>query len=70
MVSSLITESLSENTARPELKDFSSYFSQPDYDAFKIDEAVDGNSLMFTVMYFAHKHNWKTLLPQIKEQKF
>jgi len=59
MVSSLITECMSENTARPALRQFSEYFAQPDYDAYKIDEAVDGNSLMFTLMYVAQKNNWK-----------
>ena len=59
MVSSLITECMSENTARPALRQFSEYFAQPDYDSYKIDEAVDGNSLMFTLMYVAQKNNWK-----------
>lgn len=34
-----------------ELQNFNTYFVNKDYDAFLIDNALKGNSLMFTLLY-------------------
>jgi len=53
-----------------ELKVFNDYFIGADYDAFKIDTGVDGNSLNFTLMYIYNRQNWKASLSQINPQRF
>jgi len=78
---SIITDkmfSLSECCARsfsikgvsPELQNFSQYFTGADYDAFKIDKALKGNSMIFTLLYIYNKLNWKNALPKVSEEKF
>jgi len=41
-----------------------------DYDAFKIDQGVEGNSLTFTLMYIYNAQNWQTTLPKVSTDKF
>jgi hypothetical protein len=53
-----------------ELKNFNTYFSNPNYDAFLIDNALKGNSLLFTMMYIYYQMGWKAKLPQVNEEAF
>jgi hypothetical protein len=46
-----------------ELQDYNNYFVDKNYDAFLIDNALKGNSLMFTMMYIYNRLNWKTTIP-------
>ena len=53
-----------------ELQNFNTYFLDNNYDAFKIDNAVKSNCLLFTMLYCYHKQDWKNVLPEIPEEAF
>ena len=53
-----------------DLSGFTDYFKQEAYDAFKIDSAVNGNLLTFTLAYIYNKLNWKAELPLVNEERF
>lgn len=53
-----------------ELQDYNNYFVDKNYDAFLIDNALKGNSLMFTMMYIYNRLNWKTTIPQVPDEVF
>ena len=46
-------------TNSPEVQDFNNYFLKNDYDAFLIDGALKGNTLLFTLIYIFNKQNFK-----------
>lgn len=41
-----------------------------DYDAFLIDSALKGNSLMFTLYFVYATQQWRTMLPSIPVDTF
>jgi len=47
------------------MSSFNSYFASKDYDAFVIDNALKGNSLLFTLLYVYQKLNWKSNLVSV-----
>lgn len=53
-----------------ELKIFNQYFITNDYDAFKINDGVKDNALLFTLMYLFYKRNWKHQIECLDETKF
>ena len=69
---------LSEQCARGEdiktnceqLKNFNNYVINSDYNAFTIDAAVEGNSLLFVMLYTYYKCNWNLHLPNVSLTHF
>lgn len=52
------------------LDNFNTYFTLNAFDAFKIDKAVNGNLLYFTLMYNYHQYDWKNVVPGLDSNKF
>lgn len=50
-----------------ELKIFNQYFTTNDFNAFKINENVKDNALLFTMMYVFYKFDWKTHIECLDE---
>lgn len=55
------------DTKHENLIKFNEYYSQNAFDSILVDSQVDGNCLLFGLMYIYHKLNVKTNLPEIKE---
>lgn len=46
-----------------DFKQFNTYFLNSSFDSIKIDREVDGNMLLFSMVYSYHKLDWKNKIP-------
>ena len=54
-------------TACENLKNLNDIFFTNNFNAFEINNALDGNLLTFTLLYCYQKFDWKNLIPQLDE---
>lgn len=52
------------------LKKYNTYYFQNAYNAFDVNNVVDGNLLTFNLIYCYKKFDWKNKIPELDEQLF
>jgi len=54
-------------THNENLKNYNTYFFTNNYNAFDMNNAVEGNLLSFNLLYCYKKYNWKSNIPELDE---
>ena len=64
------TDTVDPAIKNDDFKQFNQYYLTPGFDSIKIDREVDGNLLLFTMLYSYHKLDWKNTIPKLNEEKY